>query len=303
MPETIFPGIAGVLLLLWLLAEHGKLLQPSTRSLLRGLGLRNVLNLKALHAYVYIRWTRQYISIALNRLLPLSTERQRQAWSDSYHGKVLTPDHAKAIVTINRTIPLRDLEQVIPFPTARDLVLKGPPDIVVYECVCRAARPTSCSPTQVCMIIGQPFADFILEHHPAKSRRLTQAEALTLLHQEHGRGHVHTAWFKDVMLDRFYAICNCCSCCCGGLEGMVKHGMSNIASSGFVASVDESLCEGCGACEKACPFKAVAVNTTSMVNGERCMGCGVCEAACSRGALSLKRDERKGLPFDVRMMG
>lgn len=294
--------IAGVLLLLWLLSERGKLLQPSTRSLLRGLGLRNVLNLKVLHAYVYFRWTRQYISIALNRLLPLSTERQRQAWSDSYHGKVLTPDHARAIVTINRTIPLRDLEQVIPYPTARDLVLNGPPDIVAYECVCRAARKTSCSPTQVCMIIGQPFADFILEHHPATSRRLTQTEALTLLQQEHGRGHVHTAWFKDVMLNRFYAMCNCCSCCCGGLEGMVKHGMTNVTSSGFVAGVDAGLCDGCGACEKACPFKAVAVNKTSAVRWDKCMGCGVCEATCPQGAMSLKRDERKGIPFDVRMM-
>jgi ferredoxin len=294
--------IAGVLLLLWLPAERGKLLQPSTRSLLGGLGLRNVLNLKVLHAYVYFRWTRQYISIALNRLLPLSSERQRQAWSDSYHGKVLTHDHARAIVTIKRTIPLRDLEQVIPYPTARDLVLNGPPDIVAYECVCRAARKTSCSPTQVCMIIGQPFANFILEHHPESSRRLTQAEALTLLQQEHGRGHVHTAWFKDVMLNRFYALCNCCSCCCGGLEGMVKYGMSNVASSGFVTAVDAGLCDGCGACEKACPFKAVSVNKTSTVRWERCMGCGVCEATCPRGAMSLKRDERKGIPFDVRMM-
>jgi hypothetical protein len=39
------------------------------------------------------------------------------------------------------------------------------------------------------------------------------AEALDLLRAEHERGHLHSAWFKDVMLNRFYAICNCCKCC------------------------------------------------------------------------------------------
>jgi len=83
---------------------------------------------------------------------------------------------------------------------------------------------------------------------------------------------------------------------------MVKYGMSNVASSGFVTAVDAGLCDGCGACEKACPFKAVSVSKTPTVRWERCMGCGVCEATCPQGAMSLKRDERKGIPFDVRMM-
>ncbi len=295
-----FIGASLVLLLLY--GERGLTIRRSTRSFLRMHGLRNILNFKAVHAYVYIRWTKQYIGFALNRLVHVSGKRSRKAWSDRYHGKVLTHDHARAIVTLDRSIPLRDLEQIIPYPTARSLVLNGPPDIVVHDCVCRLARATPCSPSQVCMIIGRPFTDMILEHNP-KSRRLTQAEALELLRQEHERGHLHSAWFKDVMLDRFYAICNCCKCCCGGLEGMVKYGMGNIASSGYVASVDASLCDGCGACETVCPFRAVsAVDGKSAVLWERCMGCGVCEARCPRKAMSLVRDEKKGLPFDVRLM-
>jgi ferredoxin len=288
--------------LFFLYAERGRLILPSTKKLLREHGLRNTLNLTALHAYAYLRWTKQYINIALNFLAPRSKESERKRWTDHYHGKVLTHDQAKAVVTLNHPIPLRDLEQIIPYPTARDLVLNGPPDIVVHECVCRHARANPCSPSQVCMIIGQPFADFIAEHHPATSRRLTQTEALELLRQEHLRGHMHSAWFKDVMLNRFYAICNCCKCCCGGLEGMNKYGMGNIASSGYLAVVDASLCNGCGRCAQACPFNAVQVSGTSSVVWDTCMGCGVCVDQCAQSAISLVRDEKKGIPFDVRMM-
>lgn len=293
---------AGAVIAFWLFAERGRLLMPSTRKLFSEHGMRNALNLKALHSYVYVRWTRQYISLALNRFLPRSTARDRKRWADAYHGKVLTHEHARRIVTLNQPIPLRDLEQIIPYPTARDLVLNAPPEIVAYECVCRSARANPCKPSQVCMIIGQPFADFVLEHHPAVSRRLSQAEALELLRQEHERGHLHAAWFRDVMLNRFYAICNCCTCCCGGLEGMVKYGMGNIASSGYVARVDGERCDGCGRCEASCPFGAAKVNGLSIVSWEKCMGCGVCEGQCPQQAITLVRDERKGLPFDVRML-
>jgi len=52
---------------------------------------------------------------------------------------------------------------------ARDLVLKAPPEIAVNECGCRHRRAHPCQPTQVCMVVGQPFVDFILEHHPKTS--------------------------------------------------------------------------------------------------------------------------------------
>jgi Pyruvate/2-oxoacid:ferredoxin oxidoreductase delta subunit len=32
------------------------------------------------------------------------------------------------------------------------------------------------------------------------------------------------------------------------------------------------------------------------------MGCGVCEAQCPNDALELVRDERKGVPLDVRAL-
>jgi Pyruvate/2-oxoacid:ferredoxin oxidoreductase delta subunit len=153
------------------------------------------------------------------------------------------------------------------------------------------------------MVIGQPYVDFILEHNPRSSRRLTQAEALELLRAEHQRGHLHSAWFKDAMMNRFYAICNCCKCCCGGVEAMTRYGIPMMASSGYVAALDRDLCNQCRACVDACPFHALSVDDSAVVrNWELCMGCGVCVEQCPAQAMTLVRDEKKGIPLDVRVL-
>jgi NAD-dependent dihydropyrimidine dehydrogenase PreA subunit len=265
-------------------------------------GLWRILSLSVLHSYFYGRWTNQYINLLVNHVTPRLGVRGKRWLADRYHGKVLTPEHAKAIVTLQEDIPLRSLERIIPYPLARDLVLKGPPDVAVYECGCRHARDDPCQPTQVCMVIGQPFVDFVLEHNPHTSRRITQAEALELLQAEYERGHVHSAWFKDACLDRFYSICNCCKCCCGGIEAMTKHGVPMMISSGYVAMINPDLCTACRTCVDVCPFGAIAVDGTSVVDWEKCMGCGVCVGQCPVEAITLQRDEKKGEPLDVRLL-
>ncbi|HTG01926.1 MAG TPA: 4Fe-4S binding protein [Nitrospirota bacterium] len=292
-----------LVLLLWLYGERWRLLRPSTWKAMKEFGLKQILNLKALHMYIYGRWTNQYIKTLIYRVMPRLKTKGRQWLSDHYHAKVLTEEQARAIITVKKTIPLRDLEQIIPYPMARDLVLQGPPEVIAYECPCRHSRPHSCQPTQVCMVIGQPFVDFILEHNPQSSRRLTQSEALELLEAEHNRGHVHTAWFKDACLDRFYNICNCCKCCCGGIEAMVKHGIPMLAPSGYISEVNKNLCTACGDCVAACPFSAISLGKDGIhLDEQKCMGCGVCIEACQTKARSLVRDGRKGRPLDVRFL-
>jgi heterodisulfide reductase subunit A-like polyferredoxin len=100
------------------------------------------------------------------------------------------------------------------------------------------------------MAIGQPFVDFVLEHHPKGSRRLTHS----------------------------------------------------MASSGYVAQVDETLCAACATCADACAFEAIEMDGTAIVNWESCMGCGVCVGQCPNEAVTLVRDERKGVPLDVRLL-
>jgi Pyruvate/2-oxoacid:ferredoxin oxidoreductase delta subunit len=65
-------------------------------------------------------------------------------------------------------------------------------------------------------------------------------------------------YYKDAMLGRFYAICNCCSCCCGAMYAH-QHGTPMLASSGYVAQVDADLCVGCGTCADDCLQEAITL--------------------------------------------
>ena len=307
MLGTIVLIVVGALLVavlaLWLFGERWWPLRPSTWKMIREGGLRRFLNVGTLlDGYFHGRWTNQYMNLLINYINPRLGPRGKRWLSDRLHLKVLTQDQAEAIITVDQEIPLRDLEQIIPYPMARDFVLKALPDVAVYECGCRHARANPCQPTQVCMVIGQPFVDFMLEHNPKSTRRVTQAGALELLQAEHERGHLHSAFFGHKFMDRLFTICNCCKCCCGGIEAMVKYGIPMIASSGYVAQVDETLCTACATCEDACPFGAVQVDGTAVVDWEICMGCGVCVGQCPNEARSLIRDERKGIPLDVRLL-
>jgi len=277
-----------------------------------------------LHGYAYARWPYLYIGIAggqhpaaryvrplvnlLSRLLigrrndPHAAGEQRPdsiTFADTYHGKVVPPDAAKRLVTVNQEVRLTDLETVIPYALARDIVLHHADHIVALDCPCRAVRPNPCLPLDVCLIIGEPFAGFVAEHHPRRSRWITQQEAVQILDAEHRRGHVHHAFFKDAMLGRFYAICNCCSCCCGAMQAH-QHGVPMLASSGYVSQISADRCVACGACVQACPFAALSMDGGSAVVDTRlCMGCGVCISRCERGALALVRDPSKGEPLEL----
>jgi ferredoxin len=275
-----------------------------------------------LHGYLYARWPYLYISIGTgeHRLTPvfqrlsglfgrlflprppadgLPAKPAGAAFADTYHGKVVPLESAKQLVMVREAIEIRDLEKVIPYARARDIVLKNPDHLVALECPCRAARPNPCLPLDVCLIVGEPFASFVAEHHSRRSRWISASEAVEILRAEDERGHVHHAFFKDAMFGRFYAICNCCACCCGAMHAH-RTGTPMLASSGYVAQVDESLCIGCGECSGFCQFGAIEVESfVSAIDPEKCMGCGVCLGKCAQGALTLMRDARRSEPLEI----
>ncbi len=299
--ELIFSILCLVLLslfLVWIIGERGKLLLPSTRDIFRQSGFKNFLNGSSFHFYVYGRWTKHYIKNALRFYIPRISMDDRRRVANNYHSKTLTLDQAKKLINLNHDIDVRDLETVIPYTVARDIVLSAPPQMALYDCPCREGREDPCQPIQVCMLFGEPMVSFILEHHPAKSKRLTRLEALRVLEEEHERGHVHTAWFKNVCLNRFFAICNCCKCCCGGMISMMKFGVPMIMSSGFVAEMKKELCVECGTCERFCQFEAIESVEGMRINRDKCMGCGVCVDKCPNEAISLNRDPAKGVPLE-----
>ena len=298
-----------------------KLIAPSTRAFFQE--ARRVPNfplVERLHGYVYGRWPYLYIGIGtgehplarllapLARLLgPLFPQRRGEAgepihFADTYHGKVVTLEAATQLVTVDREVTLPNLEQIIPYHLARDLILKNPDHIIALQCPCRSNRARPCLPLDVCLIVGEPFAAFVWEHHPDKARWISQDEAVEILRAEHERGHVSHAFFKEAMLDRFYAICNCCSCCCGAMQAQ-RNGTPMLTASGYVSQVDAGLCGGCGTCQKHCQFEAISlVDGKSYVDEARCMGCGVCVTHCPHKALSLRREAAKGEPLEIRVL-
>jgi ferredoxin len=300
------------------------LIAPSTRAFMReARRLPDFPLFQRLHGYVYACWPYLYIGIGTGEhplahiihplaglLAPLFPPRQaaqdedsvRITFPDTYHGKVVTLEAATQLVTVEREVELRDLEQIIPYHLARDLVLKNPDHIVALECPCRASRANPCLPLDVCLIVGEPFASFVLEHHPRRARWISQDEAVEILRAEHQRGHVSHAFFKEAMLNRFYAICNCCACCCGAMQ-IQREGQPMLSASGYVSQVKAELCGGCGTCVKYCQFGAISlVDGKSRVDQAACMGCGVCVSHCPRQALSLVRDESKGVPLEMRVL-
>jgi len=287
-----------IILLIWVVSEKGQLALPSTKAAIEEGGL----TLKNIHGYIYAKWSKEYIGSLIKIVFPLSPKWLKKLIGKKYHSKVLTLPQAEAIIKHDHHTHLHthDLEKIIPYPIARNLILNGPPDIAIYECPCRHNRKNPCQPTRVCMLVGQPFVDFVLEHKPNESERVSKNEALEILRAEHKRGHVHTAWFKDLCLDRFFVICNCCKCCCGGIEAMLKHHVPIMVSSGYSAHVDTKKCIGCKICEETCPFGAVKIiNGKSTIDTNKCMGCGVCIDKCPQKAISLYLDKNKPLPLEL----
>ena len=216
-----------------------------------------------------------------------------------YHGKVIRLEDAKKIVTLNRDVDLPNLpETIIPYKKARDLILRDPDHICVIDCPCRSTKENGCYPRDVCMIVGEPFVSFVMDHNNDNPRRITQDEALAILKAEDERGHVHTAYFKDAMGDRFYCICNCCKCCC---TAMNAHFMSipMMAPSGY-QSVRNDKCTACGTCHTFCQFGALSFRDgKTVLNPIKCMGCGICESKCRNGAISLEQKFKKCKPLDI----
>jgi ferredoxin len=298
-----------------------KIFSPSTHSFIdEAKETRNYRWFDLLHGYVYARWPYLYIGIGkgehkhspavrkigalISFLQRLFIERKNDvpgsSFANGYHGKVVPLSAATQLVMVNEPIRIENLEKIIPYNRAKDIILKNPTHIIALDCPCRVVHENPCLPLDVCLIVGEPFASFVHEHHSARSRWISPDEAVTILEAEDARGHVHHAFFKDAMLDRFYAICNCCACCCGAMNAH-QRGTPMLASSGHLSCADLSLCIGCGDCVDFCQFSALSLREGYIhIDESACMGCGICLSKCPQSDLSLRIEPTKGVPLEVR---
>lgn len=203
------------------------------------------------------------------------------------------------VLPIDQAVPF-DLE-VFPYERAAD-VINSARSWGVRDCICRVQQSLldkGCDrPVEVCLTMA-PIPNVFKEG--GVSRPISREEALDILRQAADAGLVHTTGnFRD----HIHYICNCCSCCCAVLRGVVEfHVPTAVARAGFRSAVDDAACTGCEVCVEACPFGALAVEETCRVDANRCLGCGQCIDTCPTGALYLQRlpaGDRPAMPEDLR---
>ncbi len=208
-------------------------------------------------------------------------------------------NHAPAVT---RVVPLnieKKIEhQVQRYEDIREMIQKAK-SFQVVDCICRKERALQghpCSHTlETCLAISNTEGAF--DRYP-RGRIITRDETLDILRKSEEEGLVHTTY--NVMKGSMF-ICNCCSCCCGLMIGMKRFNAPFLmASSSFVAIIDQDLCAACGLCaDERCPMAAISESQgVYMVDPQRCIGCGVCTNTCPEEAITLipKPEEEKGEP-------
>ncbi len=210
--------------------------------------------------------------------------------------------------SVHRVIPVGESikmdMQVAPFESVVGII-ENAQSWAVLDCICRKQTTLvgkGCRHTiRNCMAMSASPDAF---HTTDEVDALSKEEAYAVLRRADQEGLVHTV--SNNRQGNWY-ICNCCTCSCGILRGMAELGIANVvASSAFVNTVDESLCNACALCVENCQFDALTVDGVAEVNETRCVGCGVCVTACPDQALILVRrpeSEIKPVPVSIKEWG
>jgi hypothetical protein len=95
--------------------------------------------------------------------------------------------------------------------------------VALGPCTCRAVFHNCDNPINTEIMLGLTRHIFT-EERPHDYREITKQEAKEVLEQCHKSGLIHTL----IKCRRdFYAICNCCSCCCVPLRLKKEYGIGN----------------------------------------------------------------------------
>jgi len=214
--------------------------------------------------------------------------------------------HAKEMGKIGtpfaRVIPLGEAVEsdpaVLTYEKVYELIERAKV-VGLAHCACRTAFSHCDRPREACMVFDDTCR-YLVERGFA--RYLTKEEMKEKLKEFDRMGLVHTV---NNSQDKLQFICNCCTCCCGFLRGVKEFKIPNfLASSGFIAKIDEELCSGCEVCVERCQMDAISiVDGVAFVDEKRCIGCGLCVTGCDTNAASLIRSEEKPeVPKTIREM-
>jgi hypothetical protein len=93
--------------------------------------------------------------------------------------------------------------------------------VALGPCTCRTVYRNCDNPIEVEILVG-PTRHIFLEAMPRDSHEITKEEAREVLRDCHRRGLVNTI---IKCRGNFYAICNCCSCCCVPMRLSKQYGI------------------------------------------------------------------------------
>ncbi len=95
--------------------------------------------------------------------------------------------------------------------------------VAITACTCRQVFGNCDNPIDVEILLG-PTWHVLLEAMPQDSCEINKDKAREILQDGHRRGLIHT-----IVKCRgdFYAICNCCSCCCVPLRLSKQYGIGS----------------------------------------------------------------------------
>lgn len=184
-------------------------------------------------------------------------------------------------------------------------VIRTAETIGVSQCYCRiknAHLEKACdAPVDICLTLNYTAAALIRHGH---ARRIGIHEAMDIV--ETAKGH-HLVQFGENVRRKVNFICNCCKCCCEGMQAAQRFAMSHpVQSTNFLPSVDTQTCNGCGQCKTVCPVAAVTLSGADKKQRQACfdthicLGCGVCARTCPSGAIALQpRPQRVVTPYNT----
>jgi len=215
----------------------------------------------------------------------------------------LEEDFAKALFTRGHTqlgrvfvsesvLPERCELEVLDYEKA-SAMMRAAEVIGISQCYCRekmTAVALGCNaPKDICMTLNTTATSLIRHGH---ARRVGPAEALDIL--DIAKDH-HLVQFGENVRENLNFICNCCKCCCEGMIAARRFAMDRpVATTNYIATLDQTQCSRCGQCATACPTEAIEIPPKSSAETisldlKRCLGCGVCARACPTAAIKLKQ--------------
>ncbi len=270
------------------IAEQNRLTEPEAKQRLIGMVKRGLIDIKREEGVGFVF-----------HLIPMVVgfyERQNakidkefaelfeQYYHERFHKTMLSAPSVHRIIPLEKAIPV-DID-VMPYEKA-STYLDQAQSWGVLDCICRVQQNLigqGCEHTVKNCLVFSPKPGAFQKSEEIET--LTKEQALKVLADADREGLVHSV---NNAQSEVYYVCNCCTCSCGVLRGMVEYGSENsIARSDFYAVVDPELCTGCESCIERCQFNAMAmVDGICEVDRAACYGCGLCISACESDALSL----------------